>query len=71
MDIQLKEISKDMLEDYPDSLTRKQTQELLHMGKNRILDHIHSGRLRALVLDGQYLIKKEDLVYFISRLPYR
>ena len=47
-----------MLEDYPDLLTRKQAQELLHMGKNRILNHIHSGRLRALILDGRYLIKK-------------
>ena len=28
-----------MSEDYPDLLTRKQTQELLHMEKNRILDH--------------------------------
>ena len=60
-----------MLEDCPDLLTRKQTQELLHMGKNRILDHIHSGRLRALILDGRYLIKKEDIINFIRRLPYR
>lgn len=59
-----------MLEDYPDLLTRKQAQELLHMGKNRILDHIHSGRLRALVLDGRYLIKKEDIINFIKHLPY-
>lgn len=59
-----------MLEDYPDLLTRKQAQELLHMGKNRILDHIHAGRLRALVLDGRYLIKKEDIINFIRRLPY-
>lgn len=59
-----------MLEDYPDLLTRKQAQELLHMGKNRILDHIHSGRLRALILDGRYLIKKEDIISFIRRLPY-
>lgn len=60
-----------MLEDYPDLLTRKQAQELLHMGKNRILNHIHSGRLRALILDGRYLIKKEDIINFITRLPYR
>lgn len=60
-----------MFEDYPDLLTRKQTQELLHMGKNRILNHIHSGRLRAMILDGRYLIKKEDIVDFINRLPYR
>ncbi len=60
-----------MIEDYLDLLTRKQAQELLHMGKNRILNHIHSGRLRALVLDGRYLIKKEDVIDFIRRLPYR
>ncbi len=60
-----------MLEDYPDLLTRKQAQELLHMGKNRILNHIHSGQLRALILDGRYLIKKEDVIDFIRRLPYR
>lgn len=47
-----------MLEDYPDLLTRKQAQELLHVGKNRILDYIHEGRLRALMLDGRYLIRK-------------
>lgn len=60
-----------MLEDYPDLLTRKQAQELLHMGKNRILGYIQSGRLRALVLDGRYLIKKEDIIDFINRLPYK
>lgn len=60
-----------MLEDCPDLLTRKQAQELLHMGKNRILGHIQSGRLRAMILDGRYLIKKEDVVDFINRLPYR
>lgn len=60
-----------MLEDYPDLLTRKQAQELLHMGKNRILNHIHSGRLRAVVLDGRYLIKKEDIIDFIRCLSYR
>ena len=59
-----------MLENYPDLLTRKQTQELLHMGKNRILKYIHTGRLRALVLDGRYLILKEDVLNFIRTLPY-
>lgn len=59
-----------MLEEYPDLLTRKQTQELLHMGKNRILNYIHTGRLRALVLDGRYLILKEDIINFIRMLPY-
>lgn len=60
-----------MLEDYPDLLTRKQAQELLHTGKNRILNYIQSGRLRAMILDGRYLIKKEDIVDFINHLPYR
>jgi hypothetical protein len=59
-----------MLENYPDLLTRKQTQELLHMGKNRILDYIHTGRLRALLLNGRYLILKDDLLDFIRTLPY-
>lgn len=59
-----------MLEDYPDLLTRKQTQELLHMGKNRILNYIHIGRLRARMLDGRYLILKEDILDFIRTLPY-
>ncbi len=59
-----------MFDRYPDLLTRRQTQELLHMGKNKILDYIHSGRLRALVLDGRYLIRKEDVIHFVSQLPY-
>ena len=60
-----------MLEDYPELLTRRQAQEILHMGKNRILDHIQSGRLRALVIDRRYLIKKEYIVDIINSLPYR
>lgn len=59
-----------MLENYPDLLTRKQTQELLHIGKNRILNYIHTGRLRALLLNGRYLILKEDILDFIKTLPY-
>lgn len=60
-----------MLDNCPDLLTRKQAQELLHMGKNRILSYIQSGRLRAMILDGRYLIKKEEIIRFVSRLPYR
>lgn len=59
-----------MLEDCPDLFTRKQAQEILHMGKNRILYYIHTGRLRALVLDGRYLITKDDVLDFIKTLPY-
>lgn len=59
-----------MLDEYPDLLTRKQTQELLHVGKNRILNYIHTGRLRAMVLDGRYLITKDDVLDFIRTLPY-
>lgn len=55
-----------MLENYPDLLTRKQTQELLHIG----LNYIHTGRLRALVLDGRYLITKDDILDFIRMFPY-
>ncbi|MBD5459659.1 MAG: helix-turn-helix domain-containing protein [Lachnospiraceae bacterium] len=59
-----------MFEDYPDLFTRRQAQELLHIGKNRILKYIHSGRLRALVLDGRYLIRKQDIINFLRTFPY-
>lgn len=59
-----------MFENYPDLLTRKQAQELLHIGKNRMLEYIHSGRIRAMVLDGRYLIRKKEVIDFINRLPY-
>ena len=59
-----------MFETYPDLLTRKQVQELLHISKNRMLDYIHSGRIRAMILDGRYLIREKEVVDFINRLPY-
>ena len=59
-----------MLENYPELLTRRQTQELLHISKNRMLKYIHTGRLRALVLDGRYLISKGSVLDFIRSLPY-
>lgn len=50
-----------MFENMPDLLTRKQAQELLHVGKNTILNLIYDGYLPAMVIANSYRIKKKRL----------
>ena len=56
-----------MFEYEPDLLTRKQAQELLHVGKNTILNLIHDGYLPAMMIGNGYRIKKEDLIDFVEK----
>lgn len=56
-----------MFEYEPDLLTRKQAQELLHVGKNTILNLINSGYLPAMIIANSYRIKKDDLIEFIKK----
>ena len=56
-----------MFEYEPDLLTRKQAQDLLHVGKNTILNLIHEGYLPAMIIANSYRIKKEDLIAFVEK----
>lgn len=55
-----------MFEHEPDLLTRKEAQDLLHVGKNTILNLIYDGYLPAVVIANSYRIKKEDLIRYIE-----
>ena len=55
-----------MFEYEPDLLTRKEAQELLHVGKNTILNLIYEGYLPAIIIANSYRIKKEDLIHYIE-----
>ena len=56
-----------MFEYAPDLLTRKQAQELLSVGKNKILEFIHEGYLPAFMIGNSYRIKKCDLIDFVEK----
>ena len=47
-------------------LTFKETQEFLHIGRNLLLDLIHSGEIPAFMVGNRWRIRKEDLLEFIE-----
>lgn len=57
-----------MFENYPDILTLKQVQNMLHIGRNSMLDLIYSGEIEAFKIKGKWRILKSDLVLYIRRL---
>lgn len=57
-----------MFENYPDILTLKQAQNMLHIGRNSMLDLIYSGEIEAFKIKGKWRILKSDLILFIRRL---
>ena len=49
----------------PEIMTLKECQQILKVGKNTILELIHSGTISAFKIGNRWKIKKEDLVEFI------
>ena len=57
-----------MFENYPDILTLKQVQNMLHIGRNSMLYLIYSGEIEAFKIKGKWRILKSDLILYIRRL---
>lgn len=57
-----------MFENYPDILTLKQAQNMLHIGRNSMLDLIYSGEIEAFKIKGKWRIIKSDLILYIRRI---
>lgn len=57
-----------MFENYPDILTLKQAQDMLHIGRNSMLDLIYSGEIEAFKIKGKWRILKSDLILYIRRI---
>ena len=57
-----------MIENYPDLITLKQVQNMLHIGRNSMLDLLYSGEIEAFKIKGKWRILKSDLVLYIRRL---
>lgn len=59
-----------MYENLPDLLTRKETQKVLYISKNTILNLIHAKKLPAIIIGGRLKIRKDDLIDFIDNSLY-
>lgn len=56
-----------MLENTPDIITVKELKEILHCGRTKIMELIHTGVLDAHFVAGKWLIFRVDLEEFIKR----
>ena len=59
-----------MYENIPDLLTRKEAQRILCVGKNTLLNLIHTQKLPAIIIGGSFKIRKDDLIEFIDNSIY-
>ena len=55
-----------MYENIPEIMTLRECQQLLKVGKNTMLDLIHSGELSAFRIGNRWKIPKEAVVEFIK-----
>ena len=56
-----------MLENTPDTLTEKDLQRVLHIGKNMSLRLINENIIEAHKIGGKWVIMKEDVIEYIKR----
>ena len=54
-----------MYENIPEIMTLRECQQLLKVGKNTMLDLIHSGELSAFRIGNRWKITKESVLEFI------
>ena len=57
-----------MLERAPDILTFKECRCLLSIGKNTLLDLLHSGDIQAFKIGNRWKIPKEAVIEYIKYL---
>ena len=55
-----------MFEKIPDIMTFKECQKLLKVGKNTLLDLIHSGEIEAFKIGNRWKITKDSIVEYIK-----
>lgn len=55
-----------MYENIPEIMTLRECQQLLKVGKNTMLELIHSGELSAFRIGNRWKIPKEAVVEFIK-----
>ena len=55
-----------MFERVPDILTFKECQKLLKIGKNTLLDLLHSNQIEAFKIGSRWKIPKESVVEYLK-----
>lgn len=55
-----------MFEKIPDIMTFKECQKLLKVGKNTLLDLIHSGEIEAFKIGNRWKITKDSIIVYIK-----
>ena len=55
-----------MYEYIPEVMTFKECKELLKVGKNTLLDLIHTGQIQALNVGSRWKITKQAVIEFIQ-----
>lgn len=56
-----------MLDYVPDTLTLKDIQEVLHIGKNTALNLVHEDIISGHWVAGKWLFLKEDVIEYIQQ----
>lgn len=57
----------DILTGYPDVLTVKDVQDILHLGRNSVYKMLENGEIKTIRAGKKYIIPKIYLVQFILR----
>lgn len=55
-----------MYEYIPEIMTFKECKELLKVGKNTLLDLIHTGQIQAFKVGSRWKITKQSIIEFIQ-----
>lgn len=55
-----------MYENIPEVMTLKECQELLKVGKNTMLELLHTKQIEGFKIGSRWKVKKESLVEFIQ-----
>lgn len=56
-----------MLDNIPDTLTLKELQEVLQIGKNTALRLVHEDIITGHRIAGKWLVLKEDVIEYIQK----
>ena len=54
------------LERYPDVVTIRDIQDILHIGKNAVYDLLRENRIKSIRLGKKYIVPKRSIIRFLE-----
>ena len=61
--------NKELFHEYPDVVTTKDVQQMLHVGRNSVYQLLKENKIKTIKIGKKYVIPKKSVINFLDLVP--